>query len=75
MSTGDVFVRHVKGDLVRTGHTMDEVANRAGVHVNTLRRRLNDPDQLTVHDLKALFFYVSRDTLAMVCPWWREGKA
>jgi len=72
--TGAAFKRHVLADLVKAGNNFEILAKAMGMHPDTLRKRLDDPDLLTRHDIARMSGYVSRETIMMICPWWREEK-
>lgn len=71
---GEAFKRHVWLDLVKAGNNFGILAKAMGMHPDTLRKRLDDPDLLTRHDMARMSGYISRETILMICPWWKEEK-
>lgn len=69
---GEAFKRNVYADLERTGTRTAEVAKAMGIHLNTFRKHLDDPDLMTRREMNVLVGYVNRSTMLLICPWWKE---
>ena len=53
MEKAEVYARAIKAGMAYTGVTRQELADRIGIHLDTLGRKLKDPGGFTVRELEA----------------------